>query len=164
MKVNNGFTLIELLLVIGLLAILAGLAAPLGLNFYRSQLVESARGQLLETLSKARHNAVLMKGDSRYGVNIISQPLSSGVVPCESFTLYQGNSFFSRDSNYDEVYEQAPNLVIFASGSDDLLSGDINFAKLTGLTTATGTITIKHASGSESRSIIIDGFGNAYKQ
>lgn len=157
---KKGFTLIELLIVIGMMTILAGFTMPVGMTFYRSQAVEGARSELIETLSRARHNAVLMKGDSRYGVLINpNDPVSGDLI---SFTLYKGASFDTRteeDEDYDEVYIQVPNLTISVSGSSDLLEGDINFSKLTGLTTATGTITITHGSGSESRSIFIDNFG-----
>lgn len=161
---KRGFTLIELLLVIGIMAILAGLAVPITMNFYRSQSVEFARSQLIETLSRARHNAVLMKGDSRYGVYITPADISSE-QDLVSFTLYKGNDYASSqisDSDYNEVYELPPNLIISAAGSDEIKAGDINFTKLFGLTPATGTITIRHGSGAESRTMIIDDFGNAY--
>lgn len=154
---NKGFTLIELLLVIAIIALLSYLAVPIGMNFYRSQVVEGARGELIETLSKARRNAVLMKGDSRYGVVIDS---IGGTL--DSFTLYKGDEP-GDNPDYDEVYNQAPGLSISATGTDALENGDINFAKLSGLTEAMGTITITH-NGGESREILIDDFGNAYRQ
>src|SRR3982751_3855257 len=106
---KKGFSLLEVLLVVGMMTLLAGFTAPLGFNFYRSQTVESARSQLLETLSKARQNAVLQKGDSRYGVkiNTLDDNLSR-------FTLYKGSTFAGRDSDYDEVYEQTAGLSISA--------------------------------------------------
>jgi prepilin-type N-terminal cleavage/methylation domain-containing protein len=156
---NKGFTLIELLLVIAIIAILSYLAVPIGMNFYRSQTVEGARSQLIESLGRARRNAVLMKADSQYGVKILS---ADGELT--SFTLYKGEVYdSSRDETYDEVYAQAPNMTISFSGTDELVSGDINFAKLSGATEAMGTITVTH-DGGESRSIIIDDFGNAYKE
>lgn len=161
MNKKAGFTLIELLLVIGLTAILMSLTAPLGMRFYRSQMVESARTELIEILTKARHNAALMKGDSRWGVYITPDDLSSA-SDLVSFTFYRGNNYNEKESDYDEVYSQPANLEIYASGTNDLLVGDINFSKLSGTTTATGTITIRHSSGSEARSILINNFGNVY--
>jgi prepilin-type N-terminal cleavage/methylation domain-containing protein len=155
---KQGFTLIELLLVIGIIAILSYLAVPVSFNFYRAQSVEGARSELIEVLTRARRNAVLQKGDSQYGVSIntITSTLSS-------FDLYKGNASSTRDENFDEVYPQTSNLNITAVGSADIILGDINFSKLAGTTTATGTITISHSGGTESRSILIDDFGNAYK-
>ena len=159
---RQGFTLFELLLVIGIMGILAYLSVPLGFSFYRSQTVESVRSQLLETLGKARHNAVSQKYDSRYGVLIST---TTGNI-ISNFTLYQGTSSASvtTNSSFNEVYVQPPNLTITATGSNALASGDINFSKLYGTTTATGTITITFSGYPESRAILIDSFGNAYKQ
>lgn len=158
---NKGFTLFELLLVIGVMGILAYLSMPIGFTFYRAQVVDSARGQLMETLSKARHNAVAQKYDSRYGVkiNTIGGSLTD-------FTLYKGDAFngLNYDSTYNEVYSQTANLRITATGSAALSGGDINFSKLVGTTTATGTITIINLDGNETRSVLIDDFGNAYEQ
>jgi len=156
MNKKAGFTMMEFLLVVGIIAILSYMTVPLGINFYRSQVVETARTNLLEVLGKARQNAVLMKGDSRYGVLVDTMNGS-----LSTYTLYKGNSFGSKDDDFDEVYTQPPGITISAVGTSNLTSGDINFNKLSGTTNATGTITITH-SGGEARAIIIDIFGNAY--
>lgn len=150
--------MIELLIVIALMAILSTLAVPVSIKFYRTQLVSEAQGTLVDVLTRARQNAVLQKYDSRYGVWIEDLD-SPGTL--ETFTLYKGASFdeVGRDDDYDEVYPQLEGLLISVDGTSDLDSGDINFAKLTGETSATGTITITHASGGESRSLTIDDFG-----
>ena len=158
----RGFTLLELLLVIGILAIMSYLAVPISFTFYRSQVVDGARSELLEVLSRARHNAVLQEYDSRYGVYISPSPLNGGAL--STYTLYQGNSSTTRNQTYDEVYTETPNLTITATGSTALVAGDINFSKLVGTTTATGTITIQYNGATESRSVVIDSFGNAYRQ
>lgn len=158
----KGFTLIELLLVIALLAILSFLAVPLSLKFFRSQAVAGAQSELLDVLTRARTNAVLQKADSRYGVYIDPNPLSADGETLVSFTLYRGNDYDARNSDYDELYTQPTNLLISATGTNALLLGDINFSKLAGTSTATGTITITHGSGDESADVTIDSFGNAY--
>ncbi len=158
---NRGFTLIELLLVIAIIAILSYMAVPLSFNFYRLQAVEGARTELITMINKARRNAVLQKFDSRFGIKIDSL---SDDGAFSNLTLYKGASYDSRDDSYDEVYPQTPNLFISVSGSSALSSGDINFEKLSGLTSATGTVTIRHGGGNEERTLIIDNFGNAHKE
>ena len=152
----KGYTLIELLLVVGLIGILALFSVPIGINFYRSQLAEGSRTELIELLTRARRYAVLQKSDARYGVKIET---SGGEI--SSFILYQGVDYDSRNDTLDETYSQVPNLEISYSGSADLSLGEINFSKLAGTTTATGTITISHTYGG-SRAVFIDDFGNAY--
>ncbi len=157
---KQGFTLMEILIVVAMIGILSYLAVPVSINFFRSQAVESARTDLIEILGRARHNALLQKGDKNWGVYIqdIDGTLSA-------VTLYKGNSYASRLSSAtnDEKYDQVGNLSIKSSGSSHLASGDINFTKLTGYTNATGTLTINYTDNSESRELIIDDFGNAYR-
>ncbi len=155
---TKGFTIIELLIVIAIIGVLAYVSLPMGLTFFRSQNVSSAREQLVELLNRARHNAILQKNDSAYGVYIDTM---NGDLT--SFTLYRGAAYGDNPSD-DEVYEQAPNLTI-STGDSSLVSGEINFSKLTGMPSATGTITIKNVNGgsNENRSVTIDYFGNATK-
>ncbi len=148
----RGFTIIELLLVIATLALLSFLSVPVSLNFYRSQLVATSQNELLDALTRAQYNAKLQKADSRYGV----------YIDTNSFILYKG-SVYGEDPSYDEVYIQPDVLSFSTSGSTAIQTNDINFLKLTGLTSATGTITITHTNG-ESGEVIIDEFGNAYVQ
>ena len=151
----------ELLIVIGMLAILSYLAVPVSITFYRSQVLDSERGDLISILMRARHNAVLQKYDSRFGVYI--DDMGGNFV---SYTLYRGDAYdaLNHDTDYDEVYPANSGTSISAVGSTGIQTGDINFAKLTGLTSATGTITVSHNSGPESKSLLIDSFGNAYEQ
>lgn len=155
---NKGFTMIELILVVGMLAILSYLAVPISLNFYRSQMVEGSRDDLISLSNRARHSALLMKGDSQYGIYIDT----SDDDELENLIVYKGTNYNSgRDSDLDEIYPQRPNIFLTFTGTDVLVvDRDINFSKLTGLTTATGTITLTYGGNKESRAVSVDQYGN----
>lgn len=150
--------MIELILVIAMLAILSYLAVPMSLNFYRSQMVEGSRDDLISLSNRARHNSLLMKGDSQHGIYIET----SADDELENFIVYKGTAYNGgRDSDFDEIYPQRPNIFLTFTGTDELVEDrDINFSKLTGYTSATGTITLTYGGNVESRAVSVDQYGN----
>ncbi|MEI6191018.1 MAG: prepilin-type N-terminal cleavage/methylation domain-containing protein [bacterium] len=129
MKFKRGFSLLELLLVIAIAAGIFAFSAPFGMNFYRTQLLGDVQSNLIDALQRARHNAVLQKNDSNFGVHI-----ESG-----SYTLFQTPdlTYDNRASTTDEVFPVI-NSITF-SGPTDII-----FSKLTGAPSATGTIAITY--------------------
>ncbi len=150
MKFKQGFTLIEVLLVVAVGVVIFAFSAPYSLNFYRSQLLNEAQSNIISALQQARHDAVLQKNDSAFGVHMIP----------ESYTIFQGEDFDDdegvngRDSNQDEVYSVISSITF--SGVTD-----IYFNKLTGLPDLTGTTTITF--GTISREILIGASGEVSK-
>lgn len=131
MKFKYGFTLVELLLVIAVAAVIFIVAAPFSIWFYHNQLLDEARSNIINTLSQARHNAVLQKNNSEFGVKINSTD--------HNYVLFQGFSYAAKVDEYDETYD----LLNTITASEPT---EIVFAKLTGLPSATGTITLTYES------------------
>jgi len=91
----NAFTLIEVLIIIFLISILGFFLFSVGLNFYKSQQLESQTQTILQTLRRAQLKAMSVELDSSFGVYLTD----------ENFTLFKGDSYAIRDSQYDEVFD-----------------------------------------------------------
>ncbi|MFA7252482.1 MAG: LamG-like jellyroll fold domain-containing protein [Candidatus Paceibacterota bacterium] len=146
---KRGFTLIEILLVVGIAAGIFLLSAPYSLKFYQTQLVEEARNNLADTIQRARHNAILQKGDTDLGVSL---------ADANGYTLFRGSAY-NNPSDSDEVYTWTNGITIDTSNFGD--SDEIVFSKLTGQPSATGTITINF--GDISRHIFLADSGSVVK-
>jgi prepilin-type N-terminal cleavage/methylation domain-containing protein len=143
---NKGFSLLELMLVIAVIAIIFSVATPLAIDFYQRQLVNEVQDNIINTLKQARHNAVLQKNDSNFGVNISTST--------EKFILFQGDSYDTRIDTYDEEYDLMPDIAILGPT-------EVVFSKLTGLPSATGTISL--VVGNIARGILIGDSGDVSK-
>jgi prepilin-type N-terminal cleavage/methylation domain-containing protein len=136
---KRGFTLIELLLVIAIAAGIFIFSAPFAVRFYQAQLVSEAQSNIINILEEARHNAVLQKNDSAFGVKI------DGIT--HKIILFQGQSYAEKVSGSEESSDLLPD--IFISGP-----GEFTFAKMTGISSATGTIVLTY--GSITKEILIN--------
>jgi len=141
---KKGLTLLEVLLVIAIFAIIFAFSAPFALNFYRTQLIEETRSEVIFALQAAKHGAVLQKNDSNFGVHFMAG----------NYTIFQGNSYANRIADQDEV---------FLVKNDIIFSGltDIVFLKQTGLPSATGTIILTNEN--DTRGILVGNSGDASK-
>ncbi len=134
----------ELLLVVAIAAVIFTIVAPVGISLYRAQLVEEVRSNIIDALQKARHNSILQKGDTAYGVRVVAG----------SYTIFQGVTYDTRNIDGDEVFPVASNVSF--SGWQDII-----FAKLTGLPNATGTLAINY--NDMNRGIAVDISGGISK-
>ena len=142
----KGFSLLEILLVIAIGTGLFLFSAPLALNFYRNQSAEEVRSNLMDALVRAKHNAILQKNDSDFGVTL------SEVA--DSYVIFQGSTYNDRESSQDEIFEVTDNTNF--TGLTDII-----FSKLTGLPSATGTIYVNY--GAISKGILIGDSGSISK-
>ena len=110
----KGFSLVEILIVIAILAFLLVLLAPSGIQFYRTQQLDTVTEEIVQALRKVQLNSMSVKNDSAFGVYFSS----------DQYVLFRGNSYLSRDQ--EEVFEIL---------NDISFSGDISevvFSKLNG--------------------------------
>ncbi len=89
----RGFTLIEILIVMGIAAILAGLAATWSFDYVRSQRVESAARFILADLTQAQTDAYTQANDSAHGV----------LIESDQTTRFEGDSYATRTVSADVV-------------------------------------------------------------
>ena len=130
-KQPHGFTLIEVLVVLGIFAVVAGLAVSAGLHTHSGFTAKDDEDVAIATLQKAR-------SQSMAGVCVGSNctaALAHGVhVNARSLVLFQGSSFNPADDANEMVSAQS-NATTFA-GTDSM------FAPYSGDVDATGTIRI----------------------
>ena len=122
---ENGFTLLELFIAMGIIVIIASLTIPIGINFYKTQLLDEVSVDVLSALRRASAQASYQKNDSAFGMKFLSG----------SYVLFQGSSYATRTISEDEEF--------FVSGGTSF--GGINevvFSKYFGLPGASGTITL----------------------
>ncbi len=136
MKFSKAFTMIEILLVVGIAAGVFAMSAPYTLNFYRTQMLEEARSNIIDALQQAKHNAILQKNDSKFGVRMVNG----------SYTLFQGDDYDTR------VVEQSLDFDLISEISITGLT-EVTFSKLTGSPSAVGTTTLTY--GTMIREILI---------
>ncbi|MFA6429177.1 MAG: type II secretion system protein [Patescibacteria group bacterium] len=134
-----GFTLLELMLTVALIAILALFSLPVLQSFQLRNDLDLALPTVTQLIHRAQTLARANDGDQPWGIKI--QP--GGI------TLFQGASYATRQTAFDEVTELSP--LIDASGVNELV-----FAKLTGDTTVSTTISLIATSTNEGRTFTIN--------
>jgi len=141
--------MIELLIVIGITMLLAGVSSVVYGNLQTST-------QLNETASQVAQNLRLVKEQSISGFNNTAHGIK---FETSRYTLYQGDSYATRDSSYDRIYSFASALNV----STTLINNEINFSKGVGVFNATGTVIIDHLAGG-TKIIFIDDNGMIKEQ
>jgi type II secretory pathway pseudopilin PulG len=125
-KAITGFTLFEVLLSIALVLSLVTLAVPVYQSFISDNDLETAVDQSARALRNAQIYAQQIRNDSEWGVRI-----DEGLI-----TVFMGNSYATRDSDFDIVYDIATGIEL--SGINE-----IYYEKVTGNPSGTGTITFQ---------------------
>lgn len=130
-RVNNyAFTLVELLIVIAITLILAAAALPIYGNLQVSAQLNETTSQITQTLRIAQNNSLNRINSNTHGVKF----------EIDKFILYQGDSYSTRDSEYDRETQ----LDVPLSISTNLNGDEIVFTKSFGLPNSTGTVTLTH--------------------
>lgn len=139
-KNNQGFTLLELLLCVAIISGLAGLSLPVYRNLIKKNDLDIAVNTVVSSLRRAQVLSQAVDGDTTWGLKT-----QSGSV-----VIFKGESFTTRDTNFDETFEVPTTISI--SGTTEIV-----FTKFTGFPQSTGTINL--SSESDVRSVTINGKG-----
>lgn len=137
---QKAFTLPEVLIIVVIISILISLTLPLGLDFYRSQQLETHTQGIVQTLRRAQLKAMSSEADSSFGVYLTG----------ENYTLFQGDSYNTRSAQFDEVFYLPA--VLTLTGLSEIV-----FSKSKGELNIAGDIILK--SDSETRTININEMG-----
>ncbi len=141
---KKGFTIIELLIVIGIIIIAAAAALPIYSNLQVSSQLNETNAQIAQTIKNAREKSVAGLNNSRHGVKFNPS----------SYTLFQGDSYATRESLYDRTIDLDDVLTI----TTNLTNDEIVFARGSGIPNNTGIITLNH-DVQGSRTVTINEFG-----
>jgi Tfp pilus assembly protein FimT len=145
---SRGFTTIEIVIVLSILLVLILVAVPFFQSFSVSHQLATDTQDILNTLRRAQNAAMASKENSKFGVNF-------GTGSGASFVFFRGDSYATRDPEYDEVYTlpQILSLSLNLGGSQEIV-----FNKLKGTPTVTGTITLTSVNN-ETRTLNINEVG-----
>lgn len=134
----KGFTLIEMMLTLAVIALLAGISAPIFMSFQARNDLNVASSVVLGSLRRAQSLARAMENDQSWGVYMEDLQL----------TIFSGTDYASRDVNYDEIFVIAP--TVSFSGITEVV-----FDRFTGETSDVGNIII-NSNNNDSRTITIN--------
>lgn len=126
-----GFTLVEMLLVISLIAVIGVFSAPVYQNFQNRTDVDIASATLTNSFRLAQAQAMDMVGDESWGVHI-----GTG-----SIVIFRGATYATRNTAFDDVYK-------ISSGVQLTGLSEVIFGKMTGMPSATGSVTMQDAGRS----------------
>jgi len=124
-NLNRGFTFIEAIVAIAIIAVVASLGLFVGMDFYRDYSFRSDRDIAVSALQRARTRSLSNINESKHGV----------YIDVSGYTIFQGNTFATRDSSYDENISSGG--TITHSGI-----GEVVFSQLTGDSSVAGDIII----------------------
>ena len=122
---KRGFTLIELLLVIAIAATLGATSVVFFSRFLTQNAVINTQDQVVGQLRKAQLYALMGRENTSWGVAFSESKI----------ILFQGTSFASRDTAFDEVFFVNQNINI--TGFSEVV-----FTKATGAPSTTGQFTV----------------------
>lgn len=155
---SAGFTAVELIIVIFITIVLVSATIPIyGSLQVKAQLNETS-AQLVQNLRWARENSIAGYNNSAYGVflNITSNP--------NFYTVYEGNSYLSRNILSDRVNVLDNNILIknisLGLNVDNI---DINFSAGLGKPNNTGSFNLVHNINGTS-TISINSLGKVEEQ
>ena len=131
-KLICGFSLIEVLIVISIIVLLSGFTFFAITNTNKDRILSNDAFQAVSLLDRARSSTLSANDDSQYGVHFDQ---AQGVV-----ILFKGATYVSNDpNNYNFTLNSQVQISSIALGG----GSDVIFARLTGATSTTGTITFQ---------------------
>lgn len=139
---DNGFSLIEMLLSVSIISLLAGLSLPIYNSFTARNDLSLTTQNVATMIRRAEVYARGNQDDSQWGVNFAASAV----------TLFKGASYATRISGFDETIT-IPSTITLS------YSGDIVMAKLTGIPSATPTITLTSSITSDNKTVSVNAKG-----
>lgn len=126
-KSRPGFTFYEAIVTVVIFVLIATMTLTYLHWFQRGELQKTANQDLVQTIRRARHQALMGEQNSSWGIYI--EP--------DAFTLYAGDMYSTRDSTYDEVH---------SVGTAVTFSGylEFTFEQYTGRAIKAGTVIIEY--------------------
>jgi len=106
-KKKSGFTLTEFLVIIAILVILTALAIPTYLHFREESDLNDSAEEIVNTLRVAQNKTLTSEGASQWGVYF-----TTSTTP-HQYTLFQGSSYGSRATSFDETYRLPRSVEIY---------------------------------------------------
>ena len=133
---RKGYTLIELLIVIAVLAIILVLSVVVFYTLTRKTDLDTSRDNIISTLNSARNKTLASEGADQYGVyfDISTSP----------------DRYILRNTSFEEIHDLPSTIEISIGGGSEVV-----FKRLDGSTDNYGSITIKHLTTNETRTIYI---------
>lgn len=107
----KGFTTIEVLIVLAVLAIVVGLVFPFYQNFEDNGVLKDAAWRTASMVRQAQLRSISSEEDSAWGLYV------SGL----QVVLFMGDSYVSRDTSKDEVFN-ADEDIVFSGDSEIVFS------------------------------------------
>ncbi len=147
---NSGVTFVEILVVLTILSILLLGITPKIINSFNKYQTQTTFDDLVQTIRIAQLKSMQNEGGTTYGVHL------SGSQP-ESFILFKGADYVTRDTSYDQVH-QLPSIldITYNLGAS---SSDMVFSKYEGITPNFGTISIAWTGGGITKVISVSSYG-----
>jgi len=139
-NIKKGFTLLELTVAIGVLVVILSISIMSSSTFILRGHINTTKQEIIHTLHKAQMNSIYKLNDSEWGVHFVIDN-GSGI---SEFTFFQGTTYASRDTSFDETHE-IPTTVVIDSISLTGGGNDVIFTKKTGETSYSGNIIIENS-------------------
>ncbi len=149
---KKGFSLYEIIIAIAIAGIITALGGTVFFDLAGKQSLDKDTTTALSYIEKARMLTINSANATTYGIKFASSTV----------TIFPGTSYASAT---------ASNTVFTLSGRTTISSVSLSnstttfyFQRLTGMPTATGTITFKQVNGTSTKQILISGTGLAEVQ
>ena len=137
--------MVEILVVIAIMVILAAVSFTGFTDYVHRQEYRVAVQEVFEATREARQETLGAEGDANYGVYFAT----------DSVTIFSGDTYNASDPNNDVRSIYGATIDTNFSGGVD----EVSFARLSGLPSTSGTVTVTDSWSGEDRTISISGAG-----
>ena len=127
---KNGFTMLEMIVVLAVLVMVMGVAAPFLSKFFVENYLDVTGLELQQNLRSAQSKAFASEHNSEWGV----------YIETDNYVLYKGVSYASRDASFDLVTKTEGKVSL--SGLDE-----VNFSKNFGRPNNIGNVNVYDNNG-----------------